>query len=286
MSETKISYEYLFDTLRKEKNTDEIQSIDKDIYSAIHDYLLEKQRELRKIKGDQGEDSSEYEKKRVYFRNVKKVVRELYEKRERKILSLAVDKTRIDSNIIDTTNLLESEKEFFEKTTSLLKSQKHSSIGEILSLKSNGVEKTKVSSSESLGGSDPVSDTSAPKPSTDKGEKEEDKSKNSSREQSGEKRTPGEEDDKKKETNIKQQSAKDSTGKNSSSKEGSPQESSNSISHEKVKVKFISSVPEFLGPELESYGPFEEGESSSLPAEVVEILSKKGRVEKIAETNS
>ncbi|MFT4868331.1 MAG: DNA replication initiation complex subunit (GINS family) [Candidatus Nanohaloarchaea archaeon] len=47
------------------------------------------------------------------------------------------------------------------------------------------------------------------------------------------------------------------------------------------KVKIVSNVPEFMGTDLESYGPFEEGEETELPEENADILVNRGSAEKV-----
>ncbi len=46
-------------------------------------------------------------------------------------------------------------------------------------------------------------------------------------------------------------------------------------------LKITSSVPEFMGTDLETYGPFEEGEKVELPEENAEILVNRGSAEKV-----
>ena len=46
-------------------------------------------------------------------------------------------------------------------------------------------------------------------------------------------------------------------------------------------VKIISDVPEFMGTDLESYGPFDEGEEVELPEENADILVNRGSAEKV-----
>lgn len=47
-------------------------------------------------------------------------------------------------------------------------------------------------------------------------------------------------------------------------------------------VKIISDVPEFMGTDLESYGPFEEGEEVEIPKDNAEILVNRGNAEEIS----
>lgn len=46
-------------------------------------------------------------------------------------------------------------------------------------------------------------------------------------------------------------------------------------------VKIISDVPEFMGTDLESYGPFDEGEEVEIPEDNAEILVNRGNAEEI-----
>ncbi|MFB6209531.1 MAG: hypothetical protein ABEJ56_05350 [Candidatus Nanohaloarchaea archaeon] len=47
------------------------------------------------------------------------------------------------------------------------------------------------------------------------------------------------------------------------------------------RVKVVSQIPEFMGTDLESYGPFEEGEKVEVPEENAEILVNRGSAEMI-----
>ena len=47
------------------------------------------------------------------------------------------------------------------------------------------------------------------------------------------------------------------------------------------KVNIVSDVPEFMGTDLESYGPFEEGESPVIPEDNAEILVNRGNAEEV-----
>lgn len=59
------------------------------------------------------------------------------------------------------------------------------------------------------------------------------------------------------------------------------EESGESIQEGYEKVEIVSEVPEFMGTDLESYGPFEEGEKAELPEENADILVNRGSAEKV-----
>ncbi|MFB6182883.1 MAG: hypothetical protein ABEI78_02355 [Candidatus Nanohaloarchaea archaeon] len=46
-------------------------------------------------------------------------------------------------------------------------------------------------------------------------------------------------------------------------------------------IKITSEVPEFMGTDLETYGPFNEGDKARLPEENAEILVNRGNAERI-----
>ncbi|MBC5792525.1 MAG: DNA replication complex GINS family protein [Nanohaloarchaea archaeon] len=48
-----------------------------------------------------------------------------------------------------------------------------------------------------------------------------------------------------------------------------------------VEIKIVSQVPEFMGTDLESYGPFEEGDQVNVPEENAEILVNRGNAEMV-----
>ncbi|MFB6204239.1 MAG: hypothetical protein ABEJ75_01200 [Candidatus Nanohaloarchaea archaeon] len=46
-------------------------------------------------------------------------------------------------------------------------------------------------------------------------------------------------------------------------------------------VKIVTEVPEFMGTDLETYGPFDEGDRAEIPEENAEILVNRGNAEKL-----
>ena len=141
MVDIRITYETLFDLLRREKNREELQTLDKDFYEQVLAYLKEKRDALSK-KGDELFVSAEREKLKIQFQNIRRIVKELYERREKKIINMAVSRARTGSDVIDTSALLPSEKEFFQEQVDLLTKYKDSVLVSILHLKEfgNGVK--------------------------------------------------------------------------------------------------------------------------------------------------
>lgn len=122
MDETKvvITYETIFELLRREKDRGALQKLEKTFFQDILDYLKEK-KEIMVNQESTITSPEEKKKNEKQFENIKKLIREFYDRREKKIVNLAIDKSRTDSDLIDTSNLLEEEKIFFDKIEGLLK---------------------------------------------------------------------------------------------------------------------------------------------------------------------
>ena len=115
-----ITYETLFEILRREKDRLELQKLDISFYDDVISYIQEK-KALLDGKGQQqlfSEDEKIKTEKQLI--NIRKILRELYERREKKIMNMAVDKSRTQSDLIDTSSLLETEKTLFDNLVNVL----------------------------------------------------------------------------------------------------------------------------------------------------------------------
>lgn len=59
----------------------------------------------------------------------------------------------------------------------------------------------------------------------------------------------------------------------------SSEEEAEDIEEGYQKVKIVSGVPEFMGTDLESYGPYDEGDKAVIPEDNAEILVNRGNAE-------
>jgi DNA replication initiation complex subunit (GINS family) len=146
MVDIRINYETLFDLLRREKNREELQNLDKDFYEQVLAYLKEKKDSLSK-KDDELFASAEKEKLKIQFQNIRRIIKELYERREKKVINMAMSRARTGSDVIDTSNLLPSEKEYFDDQVRLFVQYKDKVLDRILNLKEfdNRAEEEKTS---------------------------------------------------------------------------------------------------------------------------------------------
>ena|SRR3989344_1744604 len=213
--EVNITYETLFEILKREKDMADLQKLDANFFDNFVEYLNEKKKMMEK------EDDALFsydEKKKVerQIDNAKRMVKEIYERREKKILNIALIKSRTKSNIIDTSSLLENEKKLLDDAEKVLSHFRESIIFNVMEGRGADLK------DYSKGPMDFEVESTASNPKAEK--------------------------TREKETKL---------------------------------VRFIASVPKFVGKELEEYGPFAEEDIANLPLEIADLLIGKGRVEEI-----
>ncbi|MDP7263072.1 MAG: hypothetical protein QF436_01465 [Candidatus Woesearchaeota archaeon] len=129
--EINITYETLFEILKREKDITELQKLEPVFFSDFVDYLNEKKKVLEK------EDSmfSYDEKKKVekQIDNARRIIKEIYERREKKIIDIALIKSRTKSDVMDTSSFLENEKRLFDETVKVLDNFRNEVISNVLS---------------------------------------------------------------------------------------------------------------------------------------------------------
>lgn len=244
--EINITLEVLFDIQRAEKNRVELQRLPKNFFKDLAKYLQEK-----KILAEGNYQTGlfaaeEKEKASAQLKNIKKILAELYAKREKKIIELALDSSNLGS-AADTASLLDEERMLFDRLVDIFGHYRKGILSRIVAgelpaleekTKAEGIreeqraEKRMAESAISLPALSPAPLLSEVK--ADEG---------------------GE---------LKIRDA------------GEPNEWQGA-----KMVRFIYAVPEFIGKELERYGPFEEEDITTLPAEIADILITKGRAEEI-----
>ncbi len=116
MQGIKVTLETLYDILRNEKKREDLQKLDDSFFVDIVSYVREK-KTILESKKDEEELFAAGEKKNLQYelRSIKRILKEIYEKREKKIIEIALNKSRTGSDIIDTSSMLREEKEFYGK---------------------------------------------------------------------------------------------------------------------------------------------------------------------------
>lgn len=130
--EVVLTYETLYEALRKEKSREELQKLEPGFYKDVLNYLREKQKthDDNLSKNDMF-SKGEAEKTQLQIVNIKKLIKEIYDMRERKIISMAINKSRTQSNIIDTTTLLPEERSAYQSMLSVLDQYRNGILNKI-----------------------------------------------------------------------------------------------------------------------------------------------------------
>jgi DNA replication initiation complex subunit (GINS family) len=208
MEKINITLDTLYDILRNETKKEELQELDPKFFYDVLVYLKEKKSYLdQKHDDDEIFSINEKEKRDYELRSIKRILKQIYEAREKKIIEIALNKSRTGSDIIDTGAMLREEKEFYKR---ILENFDLFRRGILLNIFKGEIP--------SLSFSEEV--------------KEEPKVK------------------KVEENN-----------------------------ENKIKIKIVDSIPKFVWKDMNTYGPYEEGEVVEMFSEVAELMVKKGRAE-------
>lgn len=152
MEDFAITYESLYDLLRKEKSQEELQKLDPNFFSFVAEYLNTKKQILESQESkDSIFASSEIQKTRKQLENSQKILRELYERRENKIIQMALFSSRSDSRF-DNELMLKEEQELFGSIISTLNSFKTSILDNLIRGRIPVVEQPKSIKSQDIDG--------------------------------------------------------------------------------------------------------------------------------------
>ncbi|HSU73252.1 MAG TPA: hypothetical protein VLJ21_05385 [Candidatus Binatia bacterium] len=134
--EVALTYEKLYELLRREKNREELQALDVQFYTQLVVYLGEKDRTYSDT-GTKNDLFSISERDRLHseLQNIRRLVKDLYERREKKVLDMALNRSRTNANIVDTTNLLPAERALFDQLVSTLDLFRHGIYGNVIALR-------------------------------------------------------------------------------------------------------------------------------------------------------
>jgi DNA replication initiation complex subunit (GINS family) len=252
MADVKITYETLFDLLRREKNRNELQQLDPSFYLDVVSYLKEKKSTIRAEEHTLLFSKGEQEKIKIQIQNIQKILKELYELREKKVINLSINKVRTESNLIDTSGLLPEEKSMFNETCELLRKYKEGVLNHVLSM-----ELPVINIKKELY------------------EKEEYSSQKTQTFTSPQKQDVSRNEDKK-------ESIFDSSSYKSSEQKEKEVTSTNIAEKSRlIKVRVLNDLPKFMGQDKNIYGPYSKQAEVDLPEDITNILLKKGRVEVI-----
>ncbi|MBS3176969.1 hypothetical protein J4457_07095 [Candidatus Woesearchaeota archaeon] len=277
-----ISYETLYDILRNEKLKFELQNLPVDFFSQVLRYLESQLMQIQqsKYKGDLF-SSTERSKTEMQLHNAKKMLRELYERRERKIIDMAINKSRTNSAIIDTEALLHEEMAFFETLVMLFNRYRDGVLNNIFQLKHPLI----AMAEQSLSIDDFEMEVKSPL--------EIEKAFETPRsvvfdkkdyiDETGNKKVGDGEIIRKIEENITEQNeeiTENPERKTIFQELREEQHQNKKISENAIPLRFLKTVERFVDENLNYYGPFTSGDSAEIPHVVAEILLEQGKAER------
>ena len=128
--EINITYETLFEILKREKDMTDLQKLDPNFFNDFIEYLNEKKKLLKKDDALFSYDEKKKVEKQID--NARRIIKEIYERREKKIINIALIKSRAKSNVVDTSTFLENEKRFFDEIVKVLDDFRGKNIDNII----------------------------------------------------------------------------------------------------------------------------------------------------------
>jgi hypothetical protein len=277
MDNIKVTLESLYDILRNEKKREELQLLEDTFFIDVITYMRQKKAFLEtKTENDDLFSSGERDKLDYEVRSIKRILKEIYEKREKKIIDIALNRSRTGSDIIDTSSMLTEEKMFYDK---VLKTLDQFRRGILLNL-FNGEFPTLIpeykESEEKKEAFKKFEDSSAIV--ADSKELEVEDSDNDSEEESSDE---DENEDEKEQKQLEESGESEESGKSEKSGESEESEKEEQPEQEKVKIKIIRPMPSFVWKDMKVYGPYDTGEEVEIFPEVADLMVRKGRAEKV-----
>lgn len=116
MTEIIITYETLYDILRREKNRPELQKLPDTFLNDLINYFQKKKEILNSQEKKKSIFTSiETQKTRKQIESIQKIIKELYERRESKIIHLALIASRSSIETEEISVMLPEEEEFYNK---------------------------------------------------------------------------------------------------------------------------------------------------------------------------
>jgi len=131
MVDVLITYETLYELLRREKSRDELQKLDDNFYEDVITYINDKRAILDSQKTkDNIFSNQEVSKTKRQLENIYRILRDLYEKRESKVMNLALASSRVKGK--GPSNLLDFEKVFYDEIRRTMNSYRSGVLDNLL----------------------------------------------------------------------------------------------------------------------------------------------------------
>jgi len=129
-----ITYETLFEIFRREKTRDDLQPLDEHFMADVSSYIAEKKSISPSV------DDYEFERERqiAQIANIKKLVKGIYDKREKKIVEMSINKAISGTSVIDTSAMLNHEKRLFDSLVNVLEKSRNEVLARAINSEKTG----------------------------------------------------------------------------------------------------------------------------------------------------
>lgn len=142
--EISVTFETLYDFLMKEKKNDDLLELDESFFEDVINYMDEKEEVLDKVSDDDDLfTKGEKDKVESEIENIKKVLKDLYNRREKKIINLAINESRTGAKA-DKSHLLDEEKKLLEGLTQTLSTYREGILRNLINSELPSVEEKKM----------------------------------------------------------------------------------------------------------------------------------------------
>lgn len=246
MDDDILTFEQLRNLQQQEQEKDTLHDLDEDFYARVNQYL-----ERKKQVGDHL-DNREY-------RNARHIVEDILDSRQKKILRLAFLSVKSD---LQVDNLLPEEAAFLDRIRDQIEDHREEVEHEVFSFEKSDTEQE--DDEEPVKTDDRTEDTS------------DDEDDDAPAAQPDEKDTSDTKDD----TNLFEESTDDEKT-NSDPEEESEGDSAAGDDDTMTEIEITAEVPEFMGVDMSVYGPYEPGETTTVPEENAQVLVEKNSAERI-----
>lgn len=248
--EIRITYETLFDFLMNEKKKSNLQPLPKTFFDDVLNYIKKKYDNLTNTKTEDLIFSLEKEKGLRELNNIKAIVREIIERRIKKIMDLALVSMKTNTISEEEKNLLEEERRLFDLLKDPLIKYNQSVVNNLMNL-------TRIYFNLDL------KDNETEKDNVQNKIIEDDRNKL------------------KEEINQKTEQKDNEKNKKDNSNIKDKFETTDLNLEEFTVIRVLTPLPKFIGADLKIYGPYLEDDIVKLPKNIADLLIKKKRAEKI-----
>ena len=140
MDKITVTYDSIFEILMREKGKEELQKLSPDFFHDLISYISGKRKAVDTAAMD-AFSLEEKERTAKQLQNITRMLMELYERREKKILNMAMIRSRTGADIIDTAPLLGEEKMFFDAVVAQLDYYRQNILFRVLNAQPTTAEK-------------------------------------------------------------------------------------------------------------------------------------------------